>query len=36
MMRMKAMTREFSWEKSASEYTALYGRALAMKQSKYL
>lgn len=36
MMRMKAMTREFSWEKSASEYTALYGRALAMRRSRFL
>ena len=36
IMRMKAMTREFSWEKSASEYTALYGRAMAMRRSKFL
>lgn len=34
MMRVKAMTRVFSWEKSASEYTALYGRALALRRSK--
>ncbi|HWR13072.1 MAG TPA: glycogen synthase GlgA [Rectinemataceae bacterium] len=36
IMRMKAMTREFSWEKSASEYTALYGRAMAMRKSRFL
>lgn len=36
IMRLKAMTREFSWAKSASEYTALYGRALARKKSKLL
>jgi len=36
MMRIKAMTRVFSWEKSASEYTALYGRALALRRSKLL
>ena len=36
MMRIKAMTRVFSWEKSASEYTALYGRAIALRRSKLL
>ena len=36
MMRIKAMTRIFSWEKSASEYTALYGRALALRKSRLL
>ena len=36
IMKMKAMTREFSWEKSASEYTALYGRASALRRSKFL
>lgn len=36
IMRIKAMTREFSWEKSASEYTALYGRAIALRRSKFL
>jgi len=36
MMRMKAMSCEFSWKKSASEYTALYSRALAMRKSRLL
>ncbi|HWP68303.1 MAG TPA: glycogen/starch synthase, partial [Rectinemataceae bacterium] len=36
MMQMKAMTCEFSWKKSASEYTALYSRALAMRKSRLL
>lgn len=36
MMRMKAMMREFSWEKSASEYTALYSRSMAMRKSRLL
>lgn len=35
-MRIKAMTSVFSWEKSASEYTALYGRALALRKSRFL
>ncbi|MEN6399335.1 MAG: glycogen synthase GlgA [Rectinema sp.] len=34
LMRFKAMTRDFSWEKSASEYTALYSRAFAMRKSE--
>ncbi|MCE5255379.1 MAG: glycogen synthase GlgA [Spirochaetaceae bacterium] len=33
LMRYKAMTRDFAWEKSASEYTALYGRAMAIRKS---
>jgi starch synthase len=33
-MRAKAMTRQFSWERSASEYTALYGRARALRRSR--
>lgn len=33
MMRYKAMSASFSWEKSASEYTALYGRAQAIRRS---
>ncbi|VBB40562.1 Glycogen synthase [uncultured Spirochaetota bacterium] len=36
MMRAKAMTRVFSWEKSAREYTALYGRAFALGRSRFL
>ncbi|MDX9827039.1 MAG: glycogen synthase GlgA [Spirochaetia bacterium] len=36
MMRTKAMTRVFSWEKSAREYTALYSRALALGRSRFL
>jgi len=35
LMRMKAMTRKFSWEKSAAEYTALYGRAMAVRRSRF-
>lgn len=34
LMRYKAMTRNFAWEKSASEYTALYGRAMAKRKSE--
>ncbi len=36
LMKTKAMTREFSWERSASEYTALYGRAVAINRSRIL
>jgi starch synthase len=34
LMRMKAMSEEFSWEKSASEYTALYGRSIAIRKGR--
>jgi len=36
MMRAKAMTRIFSWDKSAREYTALYSRALNVGRSRFL
>ena len=36
MMRKKAMTCEFSWKRSANEYTALYDRALAARISRLL
>lgn len=33
-MRLKAMSRTFSWDKSANEYLALYGRALAVRAAR--
>lgn len=33
-MRRKAMSRIFSWDRSANEYLALYGRALAVRAAR--
>lgn len=34
IMKRKAMSRVFSWEKSAREYAAVYARALRLRQSR--
>ncbi len=33
-MRQKAMSRVFSWDRSATEYLALYGRAIAVRAAR--